>query len=208
MKAKTLLLITSFVLLHNIGICQNNKTKPNYSYSLKYVNIDTIKDVVYLKVGVLVKQNSCFGGRKIPYPEFVSHIRTTEFDSFAYTPTKENYGNISLYIVDSIGAKYYLHAAFVDCGRDLPSFFNKFIYLKKNTSTLIELFIDYKLLNTKIKNQLKSNNCYKDGRFYEKIRWGDTKINDYKKIVIGSTVIHNEFKYKNTIYYGSSAIIQ
>jgi len=208
MKAKILLIITSFVLFHNNGICQKNKTKPKYSYSLKYVNIDTIKDVVYFKVGVLVKQNSCFGSRKIPYPVFVTHLRTKEIDSFAYTPNKNLISNLSLYILDSNGTKFYLHPAFVDCGRDFPSFFNKYIYLKKNTSTLIELLIDYKYLNANTKNQSKRNNCYVEGRFYEKIKLGDTKINDYKKIVIGSTVIHNEFKYKNIIYYGSSVIIQ
>jgi len=208
MKAKILLIIISFVLFHNYGICQKNKTKPKYSYSLKYVNIDTIKDVVYLKVGVLVKQNSCFGSRKIPYPVFVPHLRTNELDSFAYTTTKKLISNFSLYIIDSTGTKFYLHPAFVDCGSDFPTLVNKYIYLKNNDSTLIELLIDYKYLNTKTKNQLKSNNCYKDGRFYEKIRLGDKKINAFENIVIGSTIIHNEFKYKNNIYYGSSAIIE
>jgi hypothetical protein len=208
MKAKILLIIISFIIYHINGFCKVNKTKPKYSYSLKYINIDTIKDVVYLKVGVLVKQNSCFGSRKIPYPVFVTHLRTEEIDSFAYTSNKNLISNLSLYILDSNGTKFYLHPAFVDCGSDFPTLVNKYIYLKNNDSTLIELLIDYKYLNNKTKNQLKSINCYKDGRFYEKIKLGDTKINDYKKIVIGSTVIYNEFKCKNTIYYGSSAIIE
>lgn len=203
------LLIKNFLVLFFVIVgIKKIFSQPKYEYKLRYVTIDTIKDIIYLKVGVLIKNNSCLANKKIPYPMFVPHLRTRKLDSFAYTPTEQYFGNISLYIIDSVGTKFYLHEASMDCGRDYSTYANnKYITLSNNDSTLIELFIKYKYLNTINRKLLTPNNCYSDGYFYEKLRSGNKKRNIYKNIISGSTLIHNEFKFRNTIYYGSSILL-